>query len=198
MARSEEAGKGRYWRWNDTRNKETASRLARMYRDAAPKKTKPKPVEAPHVRAGQPCFYADGAGPDVVVDSHVGSDKTVSVQRDFEDFKVRMNCESAEGEKFLRVEYRHANGHMVTRWLWETEAQYQAMRAYVRRIQARKRRERAHFEAGGTVKTKPSRDFERKPILSTQLEPGVTVRCNSYSQFEREVERRNKQIGKIR
>lgn len=197
MPKVEQAGKGRFRRWNDSRNRETAARLSRMVKDRL-RKTRRKPravVDSPTTRIGEACFYGSSANPHgVVVDSNIGATSSPSIDVDFPELKIRQTLDTL-GVKIDRADYRHRNGHMVTRWILVSPVQYEALRSWWRRRQARKRA----FAANPVTASRTThREFDRKPILSTQLEPGVTVKCNSYSQFEREVERRGKVLGDIR
>lgn len=192
----EPAGRGRFSHWNDTDSKRVARDMARRIKSRSSKKKIVPFVQAPHTRANQPCFYDNGGNPNLVVDSVMRSKARAPSDIDMPEFRVRMKCHASDGEIYLRVEYRHRNGHMVTRWLWETPEQYASLRADARRKRQRRRDEQERLERGEQVGSRHTvrREFERKPILSTQLEPGVTVRCTSYKQFEREVERRGKVI----
>lgn len=198
------AGKGRFRGWTDSRNREVARRLAAQARDlrGLGDGRRPAKIDAPHTRANQPCFYDNGGNPNLVVPSVLeGRVGTAAAARDWPEFRVWSTLETG-CERIDRVSYRHRHGHVVERWLLETRAQFDALRAWRRRRRTRLRDEVARGARGERVGARHTthREFDRQPIRSTQLEPGVTIECRSYRAFEREVERRGKQIpdGDIR
>ena len=191
MARETEAGRGRFRRWTESDSRAVAQRLVRRARQARPELEHHARVEAPHTRANQPCFYDNGGTPGVVVASDQGAiPNSPRSPRALPELRITERL-TTQGVRIERGTFRHRNGHRVERWLLATAEQYTALRDWQRSKQARQRAD----AAAPRVRTRTThREFDRKPILSTQLEPGVTIRCTSYGAFEREVARRGKQI----
>lgn len=189
--------------WSEGRCREEGHRLARMAADMLPVKTQRKLPDAPGMVNGRAVFYGQAGGDTVAstVQTHTGGATPWSEHPAFRqpDCYVWIKHDW-HGYIFFQVSYTDAQGETVTKSHIPGDARSRAeLRPY---LESRRKRKQEIAEHGYQVKGPDTRkvairDWARQPIESTQLEPGKTVRCHSYKQFEKEVERRNLEIYKI-
>ena len=168
-----------------------------------PVKTKRKLPDAPGMVNGRAVFYGDRPGDTVTSTMQTASSGGTpwAEHPAFRQLAVRVWVKwNWHGYVFYKLEYTDRHGNRVTKSHVPGDARSRKeLRAFLehRRTASKQREEQGYQVNGPDTRKVPIRDWARQPIESTQLEPGKIVRCHSYKQFEKEVERRNLEIYKI-